>query len=244
MVRPLPLFVALAILVTACSGSDDSGRAPSNQRDAGTTGGATHAGGATSAGGAVPGGATSSGGRSSGGVAGSGGSGGVAPGGCRFDSDCLQLGCFMCPASHCMNGMCVSGPFPSYAGAGSGGLGNAGSGGSEEDGGAVACGNTTCKSDELCVSNLCTGGLIVCQPRDSSGKCPDGLESSASCPQFPGGGCAPPPCTNPPLYCAPIPSTCTTVPTEATGCSCANSVCRFGGCRVVTSKRTVRCDVQ
>jgi hypothetical protein len=260
MVRRLSMLVVQAISVVACSGSDVSGRF-TNQRDGGTTGGASHAGRTASAGGAMSGGVPGSGGASSGGgTAGSAGSAGAVPGGCRFDSDCPALGCYMCPVSYCKDGQCVWGSFPSYGGAGAGGgnagsggggnagfggSGHAGSGGGEEDGGTVACGNATCKTDELCVYNICSvGNIVPCQPLDSTGQCPDGWQLDASCTQFPKGGCKPPPCTNPSPYCAQVPSTCTAVPTLATGCSCANSVCRFGACRVVTAKRTVSCDVQ
>jgi hypothetical protein len=243
------MFVAQAILVVACSGSDASGSSTSNQRDGRSTGGATHAGGGTSIGGGAPGGATGSGGASSGGVTSSAGSGGSVAGGCRFDSDCPALGCSTCPASYCMNGQCVWGSVPSNGRAGSGGgagsggsaglggSGDAGAGGSDEDGGTIPCGNTTCKADELCVDNACGGAPILCQPRDGSGNCAPGLQFNPSC-----RGCSPPPCTPPPPYCARIPSTCTTVPTEATGCTCANSVCRIGSCQVVSDKRRVHCD--
>jgi hypothetical protein len=234
MVRYLSAFVALAIMAVACSESD----------------GTSASGGVVSASGGV---VSASGGvvSSTGGIANTGGSGGVAAGDCQFDSECPALGCYMCPASYCVNGKCVWGGSPSYGGASSGGGGNAGSGGSsaagsggsEADGGAVACGSTTCNADELCVHNVCiNGGPVRCQPRDASGECPNGWQFDTSCTQIPGGGCSPLPCTNPPPYCAPVPSTCTTVPTETTGCGCADSVCRFGACRVVTSKRTVMCD--
>jgi hypothetical protein len=253
MLRFLSSLLAPAICVLACSGSNSGQSSAGNQAGAASTGGA--AGGAIGSGGARSNGGFTSAGRtsSSGGGISAGGSGAGAPGGCRFDSDCgPALGCYMCPASYCMNGKCVSTAFPSYGGASSGSGGIAGRGdrtdagsGGEDDGGTIPCGDTTCNADELCVYNSCGGTPIVCQPRDTSGSCPSGWQFSVvSCPQLAGGGCSPPPCTTPPPYCAPIPSTCTTVPTETTDCTCANSVCRIGSCRVVVAKRAVHCDLQ
>jgi len=74
----------------------------------------------------------------SGGLSGSGGYGtGGAPGAqCKTNADCPQLGCFMCPASSCMNGQCVSSGWPGSGGvSGTGGSASGGSSGSSGAGG-------------------------------------------------------------------------------------------------------------
>jgi hypothetical protein len=142
MPRFLSSFLAPAICVLACSGSNSSQSSVINQGGTGSTGGATSSGGVKNTSGATSMATASGGASSGGGLASSGGSGGVAPGGCRFDSDCPALGCYLCPASYCVNGECVSGASPSYGGASSGSGGTAGSAGHGGSAGSAGQGGT------------------------------------------------------------------------------------------------------
>ena len=158
----------------------------------------------------------SRGGRRMGNVSGNGGAMGTE---CRTSGDCPLTDCYMCPTRSCVNGRCVAESTGS-----TGGVGGAGSSGDSKDSGVesgatkhnvtvFACGNTTCHDGELCVEQRCGGA-------------PSSI-----------------PCSPPPRYCAAIPDTCTAPPSATSGCSCANSVCRWGTCHAF-SETMVMCDSQ
>lgn len=73
-----------------------------------------------------------------------------------------------------------------------------------------ACGSQACGANQICVHPSCGGGTPVCIPRGDAGTCPSGYTSTSSCPGQPPGTpmCVPPPCTDPPSFCAEIPAQC------------------------------------
>jgi len=132
-----------ALLVVACGGDTGvgSGQLPS------TDGGAT--GGASSGSGGASGGA---------GQAGTPGTGGASGTQCKVDGDCPQPGCFMCPGTVCVNGVCVR--------AGSGTGGSAGTGGTS---GALqwfrTCGPPVCQVG----AGGSSSGLAPCNATEQAG---------------------------------------------------------------------------
>lgn len=87
------------LLAVACGSDGTTGTGKFPAQDGGATGGAAGAGGTSTAGGAT----------------------GTQ---CRTTSDCPQLGCYMCPASVCVDGRCVpQGPIGGGGTVGSGGSG-------------------------------------------------------------------------------------------------------------------------
>lgn len=246
---PFHRFFVLGALLGACSSSSEA-------TGSGVPGGTVGSGGSESSGGASSGaggrvanggapagsggngsgattsrsGTTGSGGASAGGVSATGGASGFT---CRTNFDCPQTDCFGCPPIVCIDGMCVQ------EARGSGGA--AGASGSGGTGGVLPCGNTTCRSGEICVEQRCGGGPLQCTPARDGGTCPVGFQFSA-CPGFASGGCVPQ-CDPPPPYCAAVSASCAASISAATGCSCADSICKWGQCHVA-SGRNVTCDAQ
>ena len=78
-------------------------------------------------------------------------------------------------------------------------------------------GCSTCGPAQICVHPTCAMGAPFCLPLDDAGACPSGFQYVAVCTSGSSGpGCRPAPCTDPPPFCANLPSTCGPVPT----CSC------------------------
>jgi hypothetical protein len=112
------------------------------------------------------------------------------------------------------------------------------------DAGTTPCGTQTCATNQVCVQQMCGGGPNPCVPLPDAGTCPSGWTFDARCPRSTLGGCDPPPCTNPPPYCADVPKTCPR-PGTVSGplCPCADSVCKFGACVEMLGRR-VTCAAQ
>jgi hypothetical protein len=99
------------------------------------------------------------------------------------------------------------------------------------------CGTAFCGASQVCVQFLCGGGPNPCMPLDDAGGCPPGWRFDPTCPASTTGGCDPPPCSNPPPFCADIPAGCTGAPS----CGCVGvAVCGSLLC-VSVSGRDVSC---
>jgi hypothetical protein len=102
---------------------------------------------------------------------------------------------------------------------------------------AVSCGTAVCSASQVCVQFLCGGGPNRCVPVDDAGGCPSGWRFDPTCPGSAMGGCDPPPCTNPPPFCADTPASCTGAPS----CGCVGlAVCGSLSC-ISVSGRNVTC---
>jgi hypothetical protein len=125
------------------------------------------------------------------------------------------------------------------------GVGGSHGGGSTGNGGSTAfpaCGTQTCTSNQICVHPSCGGGIApACIMLNDGGLCPSGWTYSSFCNNLlsSGPGCRPPPCVNPPAFCASIPAGCGNAIT--CGCLPTNVCSGSGSCGLIQNGTDVVC---